>query len=72
MDQVVAIILNKSGTPSLKISAPSMVHYADNDSTHITTPNVTIYRNSPEPWHVNAKQQPHWMACSKLSFLTTW
>jgi len=54
MEDVVAIIINKQGNPSLKIEAPKMVHYADNDTTDIITPHVMLYRQSPEPWHINS------------------
>ncbi|MCE3238316.1 MAG: lptC [Gammaproteobacteria bacterium] len=54
MEDVVAIIINKQGNPSLRIESPKMVHYADNDTTDITTPHLMLYRQSPEPWHINS------------------
>ena len=54
MENVVATILNKQGMPSMKIETPKMVHYADNDVTHIAKPHITVYRQSPEPWYINS------------------
>ncbi len=54
MENVVAIIINKAGSPALKVEAPKMVHYADHDTTHIETPHITMYRQSPEPWYINS------------------
>lgn len=54
MENIVAIIMNKQGSPSLKIEAPKMTHYAENDTTYINSPHVTVYRQSPEPWYINS------------------
>lgn len=54
MENVVAIITNKEGKPSLKIETPKMVHYASDDTTEITAPHVTVYRQTPNPWYINS------------------
>lgn len=54
MEDIVAIMMNKQGTPSLKLVAPKMVHYMQNDSTEIKNPIVTVYRNSPNPWKIHS------------------
>lgn len=54
MENVVATILNKEGHPSLKVVTPQMVHYYNNDMTLIMKPNVTVYRDTPQPWFVHA------------------
>ncbi len=54
MDNIVATIMNKQGKPSLKIEAPKMVHFVGNDTTYITHPRVTVYRQSPAPWYINS------------------
>ena len=55
MENVVTTILNKEGKPSLKIETPKMVHYAEGDTTRITTPHVTVYRQSPKPWTIDSR-----------------
>ncbi|EKD54480.1 MAG: hypothetical protein ACD_60C00079G0033 [uncultured bacterium] len=55
MENIVATVINKQGTPVLKIESPHMVHYPENDTTYITRPRVTIYRQSPEPWYINSE-----------------
>ena len=56
MENVVALVMNRQGSPSLKIEAPKMVHYLTADATHIYSPRVTVYRESPAPWTINADQ----------------
>lgn len=55
METVVATILNKEGHPTLKVATPKMVHYFNGDTTEILHPDVTIYRNSPQPWTVHSQ-----------------
>jgi len=55
MEDVVAIMINKNGSPSLKIKAPRMIHYYEDDVTHIEKPDITVYRQSSEPWHIHAE-----------------
>jgi lipopolysaccharide export system protein LptC len=54
MEQVTATIFNKEGLPSLKIESPKMVHYTVDDTTHIEAPHITLYRESPQPWHIDS------------------
>jgi lipopolysaccharide export system protein LptC len=55
MENVTAIILNKSGKISMKIVTPKMVHYAEKDTTHFIAPQLTLYHKSPTPWYIEAK-----------------
>lgn len=54
MENIVATIMNKQGTPSLKIEAPKMTHYVEDDTTYIIHPHVIVYRQSPQPWHIRS------------------
>lgn len=54
MEEVKATIMNKEGKPSLKVEAPSLTHYAENDATELKKPHVIIYRQTPEPWHIHS------------------
>jgi lipopolysaccharide export system protein LptC len=54
MEEVIATTINKEGNPTLKLITPKMVHYPKDDSTDIMAPRVTIYRKSPEPWHIDS------------------
>lgn len=54
MENVTATIMNKDGLPKLKIEAPKMVHYAENNQSYFTKPHVTIYRQSPQPWYIDS------------------
>ena len=56
MENVSAVILNEFGKPALGIKTPRLAHYSGNDTTRIQKPEVTFYRNSPEPWHINAEE----------------
>lgn len=54
MEEVKATIMDKEGKPRLKVETPILTHYAENDATELTKPHVTIYRQSPQPWHINS------------------
>lgn len=54
MENVISTVLNKEGKPSLKIETPKMIHYPEGDTTHLTTPHVTVYRQSPKPWTIDS------------------
>lgn len=68
MEDVVAIVMNKFGTPSIKLSTPKMVHYANNDRTDIQKPLVTIYRKSPNPWDISADFAEASQGVSQINF----
>jgi lipopolysaccharide export system protein LptC len=54
MEDVSALILDVEGNPHLRIVTPKMVHYTDDDVTHLETPTLTLYRKSPQPWRITA------------------
>jgi lipopolysaccharide export system protein LptC len=54
MENVVATIFNKEGKPALKIETAKMTHFAEDDTTQMTTPHVTVYRQSPNPWYIDS------------------
>ncbi|HSW71427.1 MAG TPA: LPS export ABC transporter periplasmic protein LptC [Gammaproteobacteria bacterium] len=59
MEEIVATIIDKQGKPSLKIVSPKMIHYLENDSTEISKPLLTLYRNARQPkatkpWQLSA------------------
>lgn len=54
MEDVTALIMDKQGKPSMKIITPKMIHFADNDTTQLASPQLTLYRKSPKPWYVTA------------------
>ncbi|MCW5584346.1 MAG: LPS export ABC transporter periplasmic protein LptC, partial [Gammaproteobacteria bacterium] len=49
MEDVIAIVIDKQGKPSMKIVTPKMIHFPENDTTHITAPELTLYRKSSQP-----------------------
>lgn len=55
MENVVALILDKQGKPSMKIVAPKMTHYTEQDTTQLVSPIFTIYRKSPNPWYIESR-----------------
>jgi lipopolysaccharide export system protein LptC len=69
MEDVVTTIMNKQGTPSLKVTTPRMTHYTSNDSTDIEKPVVTIYRHSPNPWYISSD---HAKATGGVSQIVFW
>ncbi len=55
MEDVIAIILDKQGKPTMKVITPKLVHYTENDTTNLNTPELILYRKSPQPWYVTSK-----------------
>jgi lipopolysaccharide export system protein LptC len=55
MEDVTALILDKQGKPSMKVITPQLIHYTENDTTHFSTPQLVLYRKSPQPWYISAK-----------------
>lgn len=48
ISKLVATTLNEQGTPHFILSAQKMVHYPDNDSTHLDDPHLTtLYADRP-------------------------
>lgn len=57
MEDIVATIINDDGSPVLKVVAPKVIHYVENDATDMTQPHITVYRkDSPSPWFINANR----------------
>ncbi len=55
MENVNAVIIDKTGNPSLKIVTPRVLHFSKNDTSEFIDPHLTLYRQSPEPWYIAAK-----------------
>lgn len=55
MEDVVALIIDKTGKPSMKVITPRLIHYTESDTTHLTTPQLVLYRKSPQPWYVSSR-----------------
>lgn len=54
MENVTATMINNEGKRTILIKSPKMVHFPENDTTDIQTPKITVYRDSPEPWYIQA------------------
>ena len=68
MENVVATIMNKQGKPKLKVETERMTHYQNNDTTEFTTPHVVVFRQSPEPWHINAAHGKAQQGIDEIAF----
>lgn len=55
MENVHAIVYNKDGSPSLKITTPKMKHFAEGDTTQLLNPALTLFHNGPQPWTITSK-----------------
>jgi lipopolysaccharide export system protein LptC len=55
MEGVTAIFIDKQGKPTMRVETPKLVHFNENNATDFTDPKLTLYRKSPEPWYVTAK-----------------
>lgn len=68
MEDVIATIMNKEGKPRLKLTSPKMIHYVENDTTELATPHVVIYRQSPQPWHIDANHAKATLGTTEITF----
>ena len=55
MEDVSAVIMDKFGKPKMKIVSPRMLHFAENDTTQLLDPELTLYRKSPTPWFIKSR-----------------
>ena len=55
MEEVSAVTMDKQGKPSMRLVTPKLVHYTKEDVTHFISPQLTLYRKSPEPWYITSK-----------------
>lgn len=68
LEDVTATIMNKDGTPTLKLLTPQMKHYIQNDATEITAPHLAIFRQYPEPWYIDADYAKTFQGISQVRF----
>jgi lipopolysaccharide export system protein LptC len=54
MDDVTAIVMDKFGKVKMKIITPKLTHFPQDDVSLLNNPELTIYRNSPNPWYITA------------------
>lgn len=71
MEGITAVIMNKQGKPSLKIVTPKMVHYIENDTTNLASPELTLYRKSPKPWFITSKYAKATQGIENIAFWDT-
>lgn len=69
MEEVETVVMSKVGTPILKVESSKLIHYAENDTTELIKPHLVIFRESPQPWHINAN---HGKAVKGVSEITFW
>jgi lipopolysaccharide export system protein LptC len=48
--------MNAAGRPRYNLQAKWMQHYADDDTSQLTMPDMTVYRPAAPPWRVRADQ----------------
>jgi lipopolysaccharide export system protein LptC len=48
--------MDPSGKPSRRIAGKRMLHFPDTDSSEITDPKLTLFRENREPWHVESER----------------
>ena len=48
--------MDAQGRPARRLRAERMVHYADDDSTELTAPRLTVYDEGRPPWEIRSEQ----------------
>lgn len=54
MLDVTATIMDMQGNPHMKIVTPKMIHYTSNDTSQLIAPQLTLYRQSLNPWYITS------------------
>jgi lipopolysaccharide export system protein LptC len=69
MDNFEMTTMDDQGRPSSLLVSDKMLHYPDDDSTELTKPTMTLYRETGKPWIV--KSERGWVAAdNKLVLLS--
>jgi lipopolysaccharide export system protein LptC len=68
MENVSAVFMDKTGKPKLKIDTPKMVHYPAEDSAELVSPQVVVYRQSPQPWRITADHAKTKKGITEITF----
>lgn len=48
--------MGADGEPAYKLVSNHMIHYPDDDSSELTMPRLTIYREEESPWQIDANR----------------
>jgi lipopolysaccharide export system protein LptC len=67
MEAYDATVMDERGQPSHRIISPKLVHFADDDTTELETPYMTMYREKGQPWKISAKRG--WIAAKNEHIL---
>jgi lipopolysaccharide export system protein LptC len=68
MEEVTAVTLDKQGKPKVKMTAPKIIHYAEQDISQVISPQLILYRPSPTPWYVSAHYAKTTHGISRIDF----
>jgi lipopolysaccharide export system protein LptC len=68
MENITAITMDKQGKPNMKIVSPRMLHFADNNTTQLIDPELTLYRKSSQPWFIKARHAKAIQGADKVDF----
>jgi lipopolysaccharide export system protein LptC len=55
-----ALVMDERGLPSHRVISPRLTHYADDETTELEQPDVTVYRDIGAPWQI--KSERGWVA----------
>lgn len=51
-----AVAMDANGVPRQRMQAPELLHYADDGTALVISPDVTVYNAETPPWRLNAEQ----------------
>lgn len=51
-----ALVMDERGMPSHRVISPKLTHYADDDSTELEQPYVTVFRDIGAPWQIRSER----------------
>lgn len=67
MEDFTITSMTAEGIPGQELTATRMVHYSEDDSTELTKPHFTVFKESSAPWHIVADRG--WLSADNKNIL---
>ena len=55
MEGVTTFVFNASGHPQMKMTTPKIIHYAENNTSYLEKPIITLFHETGNPWSIHSQ-----------------
>lgn len=56
MEDVISVVMDKSGLPKYRLTAKKLAHYPGDDRIELTSPNITLFSSAHKVWIISAEK----------------